>query len=134
MEQELEKRPSIIFFANGEYILGSPNSLTCSERTVDIPFHDLAKSYEVQEAIGLLSRVFIKPSSQLVKPLYGQKLIEGVASFISAFSENEQEMEVNRDYLINNGTVRIIVTDKKLKNKLADLVNSINQTKEERLA
>jgi|GEM_PF-2039479 len=108
-----EDKTPYFFLVGGKYALGTPRGMGSSERTVDIPFHDLAKSYDLQTKLGLLSTCFIKHLVHPIfaQPLYGQELIEGVAYFLAAFAEDPAEQKERSDYLIKNGLVRILAND-----------------------
>ena len=108
------------FLINGDYVIGTPKGIAQSETAIDIPFHDLANNYDLQVKLHLASAAFIRPvwNPPLAYPLRGQKLVEHVAGYLSAFADNHLEQNERRHYLVNNGLVRILVTNDKLRDEV----------------
>ena len=96
-----------------KYLLGTPRIIDVSDRAIDIPFHDLAHNYDLQRKLKLSSALCVRPElpSPLTRDLSRSEVIEYVAHFIAAFSDDPQEIKQRTDYLINNGLVRILVKD-----------------------
>jgi len=116
------------YFLNSKgYSLATPNGFASSERTIDIPFHDLANNYDLQEKLNMLSRVLIEPDvlPPLAYPLEGEKLIEGVAIYLAAFCDDPKERKQRREYLINNGLVRVLITNDVLLEKVREITQSL---------
>jgi hypothetical protein len=121
MNQEtIENIPAFYFLSEQNYKLGTPGSISKSDRTIDIPFHDLAKSYDIQDKLGLLTKVYIKPfvHKVFVEPLSDSEIIDSTASFLSAFEENLEIRKQKRDYLVNNRLIRILVKSPELYDEL----------------
>lgn len=101
------------FLTTRDYVIGTPGGMTSSPRTVDVTFNDLAKNYDLQSKLRLASAALIKPAwlPPLAYPMQGQELIEHTATYLASFSDNTVERRERRNYLLNNGLVRILVTD-----------------------
>ena len=108
------------FLVTEQYVLGTPRGIPDSDRTIDILFHDLARNYELQTKLNLASAALIRPvwNPPIAHPMKGRQLIEHVAVYLAAFCDDPQQKEQRKDYLINNGLVRILATDDKLKQEL----------------
>lgn len=117
-----ENRTPSFLHISDKYVLGTPQGIAQSSKTFDMPFYDFAKDADLQEKLGLLSYVLKKPvfPPPLSRPLYGQELHSGVAGFIAAFSEEETVRQQRREYMMNNGLVRILVADRQLREELKD--------------
>jgi len=104
------------FLVTEQYAIGTPRGMAASDRTIDVHFKDLAENYDLQCKLKLLSAVLLKPvwNPPLAYPMEGQELVEHAATYLAAFSDNPKERELRRDYLTNNGLVRILVSDDKL--------------------
>lgn len=104
------------FLINGHCVIGTPGNMTASDRTFDLPFHDLANNYGLQSRMGLASAALLKPvlNPPLAYPMAGQKLIEHAAAYLAAFTKDTVEEEKRMNYLVNNGLVRILITDREL--------------------
>ncbi len=111
------------FLVTEQYVLGTSEGIAASDRTIDVNFSDLANSYDLQTKLRLASSALIKPewSPPLAYPLQGAELIEGVAGFLAAFTDDPVESRHKRDYLINNGLVRILFTDDGLRQQVEEL-------------
>ena len=117
-----EKVP-YFFLVTEEYALGLPRVIDASDNTWDVKFEDLAKDYDLQEKLKLASAAFIRPHFRppICYPSVGRELVEHVAGFLAAFTDNAAESKQIRNYLVNNGLVRILVTNPKLKRNLDEL-------------
>lgn len=94
-----------------EFVLGTPRGLEQSSRTIDILFDDLAKNYNLQTRLKLLSAALIRPDAGWATPLVGEELRQGVAGYLAAFTNDPAEVPSRRAYLLNNGLVRILVVN-----------------------
>lgn len=114
------KNPLYFFLITPEYVIGTPAGIAKSEKTVDILFDDFAKDTGLQEKLKLLSVVLAKPDvlPPLAYPLVGEELKNGVATYLAAFYGEPEEKTQKRDYLRNNGLVRILVIDDKLRQEI----------------
>jgi len=115
MEKQLETAP-YFFIIDKKYSIGTPKAIAPSDRTIDIPFEDFAKNYDLQCKLKLASAAFVKPSHGSLPK--SQKLVESVAFYLAAFCEDHEEQNRRIDYLINNGLVRILFTDDDLKSRI----------------
>jgi len=106
------------FLVTERYNLGTPKGIAASKRTFDVPFDDFAFNIDLQEELKLGCSVFARPDVSYATPLVGQELRRGVAVFLAAFSDDPEERQRRRDYLLNNGTVRIRIKDEKLLEEL----------------
>ncbi|MDO8516884.1 MAG: hypothetical protein Q7S33_02055 [Nanoarchaeota archaeon] len=97
------------FLISNKYTLGTPRGIAISERTIDILFHDLAHNYKLQTKLNLASAM-----------LFGRgiDLVSHTASYLAAFANNPNEEGQRRDYLVNNGIVRILVKDDILRDEV----------------
>jgi len=111
----------LYFRVTKDYVIGTPGGIDRSDRTLDMPFNELAENYDLQEKLNLSSRVFIKPFVQCATPRTGMELCERVASYISSFTEDSIDGKQERDYLVNNGTIRILIIDDALRNEFRKL-------------
>ena len=111
------------FLVEEKYVLGVPESITSTERTIDILFNDFARNTEMQKKLKLLSSVFAEPyvSYPLSMPLAPEEIRSGVAGFLSAFIGDQEKRKRGREYLMNNGILRILIEDDRLREE----VNSI---------
>jgi len=96
--------------------------MASSDRTIDMPFQDLAENYDLQTRLKLLSADLIKPDDMYADPLSGSKLHQAVASYLSAFASDPTEQQQRRDYLTNNGLVRILVSNDALLKEVRKVV------------
>jgi len=96
--------------------IGTPRGFASTEHTVDVAFRDLAQNYELQEKLKMLSAVLIRPHMlpPVAYPMEGRELIEGVATYLSAFAEDPEERRNRRDYLLNDGRLRICSDDQEV--------------------
>lgn len=115
------------FHIADEYTLGTPDSISDSERTVDVLFHDFAQNYDLQTRLKLASTVFIKPvyGPPLAYPMQGQELIESVARYLAVFTEDKKEKKLEIDYLVNNGLVRILALNEELLNGIKQDIEKV---------
>lgn len=113
MAQLNQDNTPYFFLVNKDYTIGTSRGMASSDRTIDMHFHDLAENYNLQLKLKLASAVFIKPNVHppLAYPMYGSELHQAVASFISDFADDCVERQQRKDYLTNNGLVRILVTN-----------------------
>ena len=88
---------------------------------MDIPFKELVNNYDLQMKLHLASAVFLKPAwnPPLAYPLAGKELIEAAAIYLSAFSDDKLEKKEKEHYLKNNGLIRVLINDDKLRDKLS---------------
>ena len=108
------------FLVTEQYVLGTPRGMATSDKTIDIPFQNLAENYDLQIKLNLGSAVFIKPVvlPPLAYPMQGSELHNAVAVFLSAFADDPTEQQQRKNYLVNNGLVRILVTDDTLREEV----------------
>jgi len=121
VSQTTENNDGPYFFLITErYVLGTPKGMTASDRTMDIPFHNLANNYDLQAKLQLGSMVFLRPAWRppLAYPMRGRELVENTAIFLAAFCEDQTEREQRKTYLVNNGLVRILITDDVLREEV----------------
>ena len=53
---------------------------------------------------------------------YGrQELIENVAVYLASFTNNAQEADQKRDYLVNNGLIRMLLIDDALREEVREI-------------
>jgi hypothetical protein len=110
------------FLINEGYAVGTPKAMAESDRTFDIPFKDLAVNYDLQYQLGFLSVAFIKPAwKSLTVPGTEEELLRGTAFYLSFFTTDPQEREKKRKYLVDDGPVRILIKNDKLKEEISDL-------------
>ena len=103
------------FLVTERYVLGTPKGIATSDRTIDVHFKDLAEDYDLQCKLHLASAALIKPLyATLTCPLEGHELVKHTATFLAAFSGDSKEREQKKDYLTNNGLVRILILEDKL--------------------
>lgn len=127
MTDEKQKEIPYFFLIGEDRTIGTPLGIASSDRTIDVQFQDLAENYDLQCKLNLGSAVFLKPawSPPLGRALRGEELYSHVAGFMSSFSDNPAVREQRRDYLINNGLVRVLVTDAKQLEEVKVLVNAL---------
>lgn len=108
------------FLITEKYKMGTPKNIPTSDKTMDIPFYDLAKDYDLQTKLGLLTNMLVTPPGS--KPLHyhlnGKNLIESVATYLAFFDNNPREFKQRKEYLSNNGLVRILFNDDDLRKEL----------------
>jgi hypothetical protein len=115
------------FYLNTDnFLITTPKGCSISKRIIDVPFHEFAQNYDIQDALNLLSTVLMKPhvNPPLAYPSVGMELIEGVAGYLCAFSTDKKTEKSRREYLVNNGIVRILITDYDLYLKVREAVNN----------
>jgi hypothetical protein len=104
------KSPSF-FLITEDYVIGTPRVIGLSDRTLDIKFDEFASNHDLQTRLHLLSACL---------DFNRTNLKELVACYLSSFNNNQTEMELNENYLLNNGVVRILITNTKLKESIAE--------------
>ena len=118
------------FLVTEQYTIGTPRVMAASDRTIDVHFKDLAENYDLQCKLHLASAALLKPEwyPPIAYPMEGQELVKHAATYLAAFSDDPKEREQRRDYLINNGLVRILVLDDKLLEevKKANIILALN--------
>ncbi len=112
------------FLVTEQYALGTPRGMAASERTIDMPFHDLTKNYDLQAKLKLASIAFIKPAwnPPFAYPMEGQELITHTAVYLASFTDDSQEKEQRMNYLVNNGLIRILITDDSLQEEVRKII------------
>jgi hypothetical protein len=101
--------------------------MAASDKTIDIPFQDLAENYDLQSKLKLASCVFIKPDvgyARFDKPLTEEELHKSVAGFLSAFARDPADQKQRREYLLNNGLVRILLIDDALREEFKKIISA----------
>lgn len=122
-----QERVSGIFLYTNRYVLGTPEGIAQSERTRDMQLSDLVDNYDLQEELGLLSAVLLKPEFPLLNQAMGigvgnngirekKERMDMAAGYLSAFREDNHK--INTDYLKKNGLIRILITDSELLTKV----------------
>ena len=106
------------FLVTERYAIGTPRGISSSDKTIDIPFNEFAENIDLQERLKLLSSVLARPEALYAAPLAGRELRESVATYLAAFCNDPKEQQQRRNYLMNNGLVRILVTDDNLRKGL----------------
>ncbi len=110
-----------------KYTIGTPRGISASERVIDISFNDLIDDYNLQNKLGLLGAALLKPAFPLINEAFGvgvgnggvrekEKRIDMNACYLSSF--NKENYDGSMQYLKDNGLIRILITDDKLKQEL----------------
>ncbi|MCK5149500.1 hypothetical protein KAJ87_01070 [Candidatus Pacearchaeota archaeon] len=112
MEQKSKSEDGPFFFLSTEkYILGTPEGFNVSDKTIDIPFQNLVRNYDLQRKLNLASARFLEKPSWNSHPIWEEEPVECTAIYLASFSKDSKEKEKRRDYLINNGLIRILAYD-----------------------
>lgn len=110
------------FLVMDDYVLGTPRGIPVTDKTISMPFNDLADNVDLQEELKLLSAVLARPLVSYAEPSTGEEFREEVARFISCFTTSEKEKEKNRLYMQNNGLVSILVLNEKLMDAMPKVI------------
>lgn len=112
--------------SQGNYVIGTPGVIAASERTIDMNFEELAQNVELQGALNLASYAFARPvwNPPVAYPKTGRDLIEPTAFYLSSFGGSHEEREQKREYLLNNGIVRIFIENDSIKQKVDIAIKS----------
>jgi hypothetical protein len=118
-----ESKPAF-FLVTERYALGTAEGISNSDRTIDVGFHDLARNYNLQSKLNLLSAVLLRPAwnTPLSLPMEGRELVEHAATYLGSFTDDREEKEQRINYLVKNGLVRILVTDPDLLEEVKQVV------------
>ncbi len=110
------------FLVTQDYVIGTPRGIQTSPRVMDIPFNEFAEDIELQDKLHLLSTALARPwvHPPIASPMHGEELRHGVAIYLSSFTRSRSALQRNRDYLLGNGTVRILLLSDKLRQELSD--------------
>jgi len=108
------------FLITEKYKIGTPKSIPASDKTIDILFYNLAKDFDLQTKLRLSTKILVTPpgNQPLKYHLKGKNLIESVAVYLSSFQNNPHEYKQRKEYLSNNGLVRILLDDDNLRKEL----------------
>ena len=98
---EQDDRPYFIVVFT-DYVIGTPKGIAESDDTIDIHFDEFIKDKDLQSKLGLASALYV-----------GQK--DFAIAYLSAFSSDPENSEKICNYLQNNGLLRILINDDKLK-------------------
>lgn len=96
----------MIFLVSNTAVIGTPESIAASARTVDIEAATLASDYDTQIKAKMLSAVIIFPNHS--NPIEKDKRLGAMAIFLAAFKNKEAEAQKVSKYLQGNGIVRIL--------------------------
>jgi hypothetical protein len=120
MAQPTTNDTSYFFLFSDKYIIGTPSGMNASDRTIDMPFQDLAENYDLQVKLKLVSAVLIHPDMRppVAYPMVGRELHQAVAWYLSSFAGDHVKQQQREDYLLNNGLVRILITDEALRQEV----------------
>ncbi|MDP2749790.1 MAG: hypothetical protein Q8O89_03085 [Nanoarchaeota archaeon] len=108
MEQSDQNNTPHLFIVTNDYVLGTPRGIASCDKTIDMTFLDFAKNYELQTKLKLVT---------VISENQGSKAFAG---YLSAFASDSVEQQQRRDYLTNNGLVRLLVTNDKLFESIRD--------------
>ena len=90
---------SYLFLDTDEYTIGTPIAIPKSDRTLDIRFHRFAENTYLLEKLNLVQT-------------------KSVIHDLAAFRDSDREMQRRRDYLQDNGLVRILIKEDHLLDQL----------------
>ena len=121
-QKDEDPTPYYLFIDQSRFVLGTPRGIAQSERTIDLCFNDFAENPDLQEKLHIGSYIYARPLVHYAEPAEGEELIRCVAGFMSAFCSKEEEREQRRDYMLNNGLVRLLVLDDKLRSEIATVI------------
>lgn len=120
MANKVNVETPYFFLVTEQYAIGTSGGIEKSERTIDVSFDEFAQNIGLQKKLHLGSTVLAEPvwNPPLAYPLRGDELKKGVATYMAAFSDNPQERKRRENYLMNNGLIRILVTDDELRKEI----------------
>lgn len=115
----------LFLLVEDDYIIGTPGGVRRSSRTIDVCFNDLAENYDLQSKLNLASKAFIRPvwNPPTAEPSRGEELLRGVATYLASFDSDSDERKRKRDYLVNNGMLRILITTRTLLKEVRQTLN-----------
>lgn len=117
MNQEDANIPHF-FLVSDNYCIGTSKGIADSNQSVDLSFRELVENYELQVELRMASAMWANPRGRKKRNSY-----EMTAGYLAAFASDSSEVERRREYLDNNGLVRILVhNDDALLEKVKKLV------------
>ncbi|MBN2454370.1 hypothetical protein JXB11_02385 [Candidatus Woesearchaeota archaeon] len=102
------------FIACNKYIIGTPKGIAKSKQTIDMSFEEFAANTELQKKLELLCSILADPSILHATRSTEKEIAEGVAVYLASFASNLKEEDARKNYLLSNGTVRLLVRDEQL--------------------
>ncbi|MDA3855607.1 MAG: hypothetical protein PF569_05075 [Candidatus Woesearchaeota archaeon] len=112
------RMPYFFLTSNNDYVIGTPRSVAQSDKTFELKFSNFARNYNLQNSLELLSPVSIKSQMKSNHSLMIRDLEEEVASYIITHINDKKKQITSRDYLLNNGILRIFVSNNELRDKV----------------
>ena len=112
IQSTINENTPYFFLLSEKCVLGTPRGIHNSDRTIDMSFQDFAKNCDLQTRLKLDSTISKNQGSK------------AFAMYLSAFASNQVEQEQRREYLINNGLVRILIEDLTLLKEVKEALRS----------
>jgi hypothetical protein len=116
---DTKKETKLFFiFVCKEYVLCTTEIDSC-EDTIDINFEEFSSNYELLTILHLCTAL-LRPTWQWQSSLGGERLLECTAYYLAAFDNDKESHNKKRDYMLNNGIIRILPTSDEIKKKLKE--------------
>ncbi len=119
-----ENVPYFFLVDHERYAIGTSKGIASSEKSIDISLESLANNYELQVKLNLLSAVLLKPAwnPPITYPMEGEELLKHTAFYLSSFTSDQKEQDRRNNYLLNDGHIRILITDDKLLEEVKQVI------------
>ena len=105
--EQADDRPYFILVFQ-DYIIGTPKGIAESDDTIDIHFDEFIKDKDLQTKLELASALYV-----------GQHNAKDFAiAYLSAFNSDTENSEKIKNYLQNNGLLRILINSDNLRKKI----------------
>ncbi len=101
-QNKMKNPPKAIYFfmVAQEYTIGTPDGIGDSHRTIDTSFENFVQDAALREKLRI--------------PGISSDCYRFLAVYLASFCKNPEESERRKNYLLNNGLLRILITDPKL--------------------